>query len=187
MPRHQAANNDVFALLQERLSMQVVYRDAQVFAAVQAQTGWLAYHVAQAAGAIGKAQGESLLKALEVVSQASVKTLRLSLNSSGAHFQEPMEGLFYLNAFLEALWRFRERGIHITVISDGWLYGGMAMALSAVAHEVVLSESAAMGLLGSRVLAQDTNGPMPNLEFQPPQTSLRRVNLVDWLDGNLGA
>jgi acetyl-CoA carboxylase beta subunit len=131
------------------------YRDNLACSLIDGDQGYLVYTGdAVAAGAIGKAQGEALVAALDALQGSGIRTLELHINSSGAHFQEPMEGLWHLNAFLEALWAFHARGVRILTRCDGWIYGGMAMALTTVSDEILLGEKARIGLLGYRAAAQ---------------------------------
>ena len=87
-----------------------------------------------------------------------------------------MEGLFYLNALAEALWTLRNQGIIIHVHCPGWPYGGMAMILASVAHEITLAPQASMGLFGSRVSGNTLPKPVPDLDFQPEHLHLERQN-----------
>jgi acetyl-CoA carboxylase beta subunit len=131
------------------------YRDNLACSLIDGDQGYLIYTGdTVAAGAIGKAQGEALLAALDALQGSGIRTLELHINSSGAHFQKPMEGLWYLNAFLEALWALHASGVRIITRCDGWLYGGMAMALTAVSDEIMLGEKARIGLLGYRAATQ---------------------------------
>lgn len=187
-PRRQAANQRFCGVLQQTLAAWLVYSDANVSFALKEKAAWLVYHAAQAAGAVGKAQGESLLHAMEVLHHQPLHTIQTLIfcgDSAGAHFEEPMEGLFHLNAFLESLWQLRNQGVRITVVSEGWLYGGMAMALSTVAQEIVLSESCNMGLFGSRVLAEQTVDQVPSGTDLPTGLRFIRTNLFQWLDDTL--
>jgi acetyl-CoA carboxylase beta subunit len=134
------------------------------------------YQSATAAGAVGAAQGESLLQVLKHLNADQVQCLCVHINSAGAHFKEPMAGLFYLNAFLEALWQLRAQGMHIRAVVPGWLYGGMAMAIAAVAQEIVLAPTANMGLLGRRVRreCQTEQSLTPTVGFHAKHISLLR-------------
>lgn len=126
------------------------FRSPLACSLVDDSQGYLVYLSAESAGAVGKIQGEALLAALAALEAESIEALELHINSAGAHFNEPMEGLWHLNAFLEALWGFRSRNIRIVAVSDGWLYGGMAMALCAVAHEIRKDRQAIVSLFGRR-------------------------------------
>ncbi|HEY9687660.1 MAG TPA: hypothetical protein V6C52_11855 [Coleofasciculaceae cyanobacterium] len=131
------------------------YRDSLACSLIDGDQGYLVYTAdTVAAGAVGQAQGEALLTALNALQSLGIRTLELRINSSGAHFKDPMEGLWHLNAFLEALWAFHARGIRIITRCDGWLYGGMAMALTAVSDEIMLGPQAHIGLLGYRATTQ---------------------------------
>jgi acetyl-CoA carboxylase beta subunit len=154
----------------------LIYQDSRVCLLREGNTARLFYRSASAAGAVGHAQGESLLQALRVVETQTVQQLCLHVNSSGANFREPMAGLFYLNAILEALWQCRIRGLYIRVLVSGWLYGGIAMAIASVAQEVVLSPTATMGLLGHRVRGegQTEQSLIPTVGFQPEHLNLGR-------------
>lgn len=147
---------------------------------IENATGYLLYRSTDSAGAVGKAQGEALLTALQALESEDIKELFLLINSAGANFHEPMEGLFYLNEFLGALWNFRLRGIRIITVSVGWLYGGMALSLAAVSHEIRLSENARMGLFGSKIL-KDAPLKTPAETFQPPHLKLERLKESDLL------
>lgn len=136
----------------------------------------LIYQSPKAAGAIGKAQGEAWLNALDALQTLHFQTLRLELNSSGAHFGEPMEGLAHLNAIAEKLWAFRRQDIHIQVQCPGWLYGGMAMILASVAHEIILKPQAQMGLFGSKLLKLSANSLIPDTKFNPTHLKLTRLS-----------
>lgn len=145
----------------QRFADQVVYSDAYACALLDGQTGWLVYYGHQAAGAIGHDQGESLLNAVRCLPINALQRLVIGMNSAGAHFQQPMEGLAYLNEWLEALWAWKAQGVEIIVLSDGWVYGGMALALASVAHTIYLTESANMGLFGTLVLKQAERQAVP--------------------------
>lgn len=154
----------------------LIYQDPYTTCHLAGNKVMLNFHSPQAAGAIGQAQGESLQKALNALQAVEFQTLSLELNSAGAHFGEPMEGLFHLNALAETLWQFRNRGIAIHVHCSGWLYGGMAMILASVAHEITLSAQAHMGLFGPKVLGDSNAGPVPALDFQPEHFHLSRLS-----------
>ncbi len=156
------------------------FRSVEASAFVEGDTGYLVFTSQAAAGAIGKAQGEALRDALTSLKQKKLRQLVLWINSSGAHFEEPMQGLAYLNVFLEALWKFRAKGVRIRVVCDGWLYGGMAMMLAAAAHEIVLSESASMGLFGGKVL-QGQVELVPKVDFQTKHLQLKRITNLSLL------
>lgn len=139
----------------------------------------LTYHSPVAAGAIGQAQGASWQKALKVLEQhqdtSGFQQLKLELDSAGAHFGEPLEGLFYLNVIIEALWRFRQKGVEIEVHSPGWLYGGMAMGLASVAHRMTLGPETHMGLFGPKVLGHKAVSPIPSVNCSPNHLQLTRL------------
>ena len=151
-----------------------LYQDEFITCTVTQEVAALTYQSTPAAGAIGKAQGESWLEALSCLQSVSLQELRLVLNSAGAHFGEPMEGLFHLNAIAEELWALRNRGVKITVECPGWLYGGMAMVLTSVAHQIVLHPQAHMGLFGPKVLGQTSFEPIPAVKYQPSHLELTR-------------
>jgi acetyl-CoA carboxylase beta subunit len=154
----------------------LVYQDTYTTCHLAGSNVTLNFHSLQAAGAIGQAQGESLQTALRALQAIDFQTLNLELNSAGAHFGEPMEGLFHLNDLEESLWHYRNRGIAIHVHCSGWLYGGMAMILASVAHEITLGEQAHMGLFGPKVLGNNNTGPVPALDLQPEHLHLSRLN-----------
>jgi acetyl-CoA carboxylase beta subunit len=168
---------EVLALTPENCPGNQSYQDAYSCVRVQDDSNaFLFFASAHAAGAIGKVQGESLLKAIESLYAHPVRTLQIHINSAGANFYEPMEGLFYLNALLEALWQLRASGTHIRVISSGWLFGGMALALASVATEIILGKSVCMGLLGKRVSGNAHETPIPVASFQPASFKLVRTS-----------
>lgn len=154
----------------------LIYQDTYTTCHLVGSNVTLNFHSPQAAGAIGQAQGESLQAALNALQAVGFQTLSIKLNSAGAHFGEPMEGLFHLNAIAESLWHFRNQGIAIHVDCSGWLYGGMAMILASVAHEIALGEQAHMGLFGPKVLGDNHTGPVPALNFQPEHLHLSRLS-----------
>jgi acetyl-CoA carboxylase beta subunit len=154
---------------------ELIYQDAFTRCHLSDSQVILIFDSKEAAGAIGQAQGQSLLRALDGIQTHSFQTLSLQLNSAGAHFGEPLEGLFHLNAIVEALWQLRNRGVVIQVDCVGWLYGGMAMILASVADEITLHEQAHMGLFGPKVHGNQAAGPLPALNFKPKQLQLNRI------------
>lgn len=163
------------ALTPSQCPGKLIYEDNQVCLWIDDETARLFYVSCHAAGAIGQAQGESLLHALQLLEKQPVQRLYLHINSSGANFKEPLTGLFYLNAFLEALWQHRTAGMHLGLIVTAWLYGGMAMALASVVHEIVLAPSANMGLFGHRVSGKTNEAFIPLARFQPKHLNLLRA------------
>jgi acetyl-CoA carboxylase beta subunit len=155
----------------------LLYQDAYVSCTVVGHQAALSFHSEQAAGAIGQAQGESIQKALTLLKEHSITALKLTLNSAGAHFKEPLEGLFYLNVLAESLWQLRQQGIKIQVHCPGWLYGGMALILASVAQEITLHPQARMGLLGPKLSGHmpGESNPTPALDFQPEHLELKRL------------
>lgn len=143
------------------------------------ETTYLVYQPAPFAGAVGEAQGASLLQALRHVEPATTQTLLLWLNAAGAHFTEPMAGLYYLNAFLEELWRLKSQGVAIKMRCDRYLYGGMALTAAAVADEIMLTKEAQFGLLGRRIPNGLRHDVPPGSSSALPKTTqpalLRRV------------
>lgn len=156
-------------------SAALLYQDAYTTCHLSGDTATLIFHSELAAGAIGQAQGESQQKALDTLERKDFKALQLTLNSAGAHFGEPMEGLFHLNAIAESLWVLRNRGIAIHVNCPGWLYGGMAMILASVAHEITLHPQAHMGLFGPRVSGESNANLTPAQDFQQEHLHLTRL------------
>ncbi len=152
-----------------------LYADENVRLSCKAQQAYLLFCSSASAGAIGKAQGEAFSKALLLLETEDFRALTLFVNSAGAHFGEPMEGLLALNRLLENLWGLRARRVYIRVVCDGWLYGGMGMLVAAVAHEVLLTPEASWGLLGSRVTGQEILVPTPLQSFQPCHLKLKRM------------
>ena len=152
-----------------------IYQDAYITCTLADQIVTLTYQSAAAAGSIGKAQGESWQAAIEALQDADFQQLNLELNSAGAHFGEPLEGLFHLNHIAEGLWQFRNRGVRVEVICPGWLYGGMAMVLASVANQITLSPDAHMGLFGPKVQGSETPGAIPASDFQPEHLQLTRL------------
>lgn len=152
-----------------------LYKDGNVRLFEGPQSACLLLYSTSSAGAIGKVQGESFAKALNILAEAELRQLTLLVNSSGAHFEEPMEGLLALNTMLETLWRLRSQSVNIRVVCNGWLYGGMGMLVAAVAHEVILTPQASWGLLGRRVTGQENVGSIPVNSLQPPHLLLQRV------------
>jgi acetyl-CoA carboxylase beta subunit len=156
----------------------LVYQDVYITCTLAGGAAKLSYYSEHAAGAIGKAQGESwelALDSLKNLSSDQLQTLHLTVNSAGAHFGEPMEGLFHLNVIAESLWELRNQGVRISVECPGWLYGGMAMVLASVAHEIVLHPQAHMGLFGPKVLGENVPGSIPAVGTQPDKLSLLRL------------
>ena len=154
----------------------LLYQDAYITCSCIDSTVTLTYQSVEAAGAIGKAQGESWINALTTLQSIDFQMLRFVLNSSGAHFKEPMEGLYYLNAVAEKLWAFRRQGIHLQVYCPDWLYGGMAMVLASAAHEITLESHAQMGLFGSKILKTHATTPIPTLDLKPKHLKLSRLS-----------
>jgi acetyl-CoA carboxylase beta subunit len=166
---------DELSLSPTHCSGNLAYEDPLVRVWVDCDSTRLFYLSDHAAGAIGQAQGMSLLQALEALEQQPIQQLTLHINSSGANFREPLAGLFYLNKLTETLWQFRAKGLYLRLIVPGWLYGGMAMGLASVVHEVILAPSASMGLLGHRVSGQTNDVPIPSVTFQPKHLKLLRL------------
>ncbi len=134
----------------------------------------LEYHCREAAGAIGRRQGESLLQALAAIEATECHTLLVAANSAGAHFGEPMQGLDAIDRIIGKLWALKTRGARLVFYSDGWLYGGMALTAAACADEIVLGPRARMGLFGQRVSGQAAAIILPPEGFQPPGVLFRR-------------
>lgn len=165
---------DSLSLTSESCPGTLCYQEAILSVRVHDKVAFFFYTEAQSAGAIGKAQGEAWLKALVSIQDEPLQCLQIHVNSAGAHFKEPLEGLFYLNSILEVLWQVRFRGIAIRVVSTGWLYGGMAMALTTVANEIILGTETTMGLLGKRVSGCQLKTEIPVASFRPEHLELIR-------------
>lgn len=167
-----------FETLAGQVDARTLFESPDVLAVQAGDTGYLYYRSTHAAGAIGMCQGEALLSALMDLEDAGCQTLVLAGNSAGAHFEEPMQGLFYLNALIESLTQLRANGVRIILATDGWLYGGAAMAAAACAEEIRLGPQARMGLFGPKVFeAADVTGSIPDGGFQPGALNLQRLSV----------
>ena len=139
----------------------MLYESPDVLAMTRGDTAYLLYRAGQSAGAVGMSQGEALLSALMDIEDAECAALVIGINSAGAHFEEPMQGLFYLNNWIETLHAFKRKGLYLTVVSDGSLYGGAAMAMAACADAIRLGPDARMGLLGPKVSGVTDDALLP--------------------------
>jgi|GEM_PF-3593962 len=175
MPRPSSALPALYEQFIHSACHTELYADENVRLACKEQQAYLLFCSSASAGAIGKAQGEAFSQALSRLESEDFRALTLFVNSAGAHFGEPMEGLLALNGLLESFWGLRARRVYICAICDGWLYGGMGMLVATVAHEVLLTPEASWGLLGSCVTGRENLAPIPLQCFQPSHFHLHRM------------
>lgn len=152
-----------------------VFEHPDVLATLDGASGTLTYRCREAAGAIGRRQGEALLAGLSALEATGCRTLTLRLSSAGAHFGEPLQGLLWIDRLIRRLGDLQAQGMILRIECDGWLYGGMAMASAACADTLVLASDARLGLFGRQVLPTESQGLLPEEGFEPPGLTLVRL------------